>query len=134
MAESLSEVGLSDPKPRTLRELQSLFVILLGHLFDYATSKGLALTLGEGFVRQLRKTREGQIVDDGVHMAGSVHYLGLAMDLNLFNNGVWVREGTDAAWKDLGEYWESLHTLCRWGGRFKSVDSNHFSITYEGRA
>jgi hypothetical protein len=26
----------------------------------------------------------------------------------------------------LGEFWEGLHPLCRWGGRFN--DGNHYSI------
>ena len=33
----------------------------------------------------------------------------------------------------LGEFWKSLGDDHAWGGDFKSLDANHFSITYQGR-
>jgi len=49
-------------------------------------------------------------------------------DFNLFKDGVFL-QGTEDH-RPLGEYWESLDPLCRWGGRFN--DGNHYSIEHEG--
>jgi hypothetical protein len=70
----------------------------------------------------------------------SMHKLKIAVDLNLFMGGVWKVEPVD--FKELGEWWEKQHELCRWGGRFGETspgagdgyDSNHFSLTHDGRA
>jgi len=101
-------------------------------LFEYATRKGYQLTLGEGYVQTPRKARDGSFVEDGVHMPSSLHYTRLALDLNLFVDGEYVRDGEHMGWVDLGNFWEKLSPLCRWGGRFK--DANHFSIAYDGKA
>ena len=65
-------------------------------------------------------------------MESSLHYIRLAIDLNLFVNGRYITSGDNPAYKELGVYWERLHELCRWGGRFD--DANHFSITHDGRS
>jgi hypothetical protein len=117
-----------------LRDLQSLFVVCLGELFRYAASRGYELTLGEGFIHDPRRTRFGGMVSDGVHMKESLHYSGLAQDLNLFLGNELISDGDDPAWKDLGAFWLGLDDKCRWGGNFKSVDSNHFSMAWGGRA
>lgn len=117
---------------KSLRELQSLFVVCLGDLIRYAASKGYGLTLGEGYIQTPRKTRTGRVVEDGVHMAKSLHYSRLALDLNLFVDGAFITNGEHAAWLELGAFWEALDQLCRWGGRFQ--DANHFSMAYQGRA
>ena len=102
-------------------------------LYRYASEHGYDLTLGEGYIQSPRLTRDGQTVQDGVHMASSLHYTRLAQDINLFVHGVFIEDGLDPAWQDLGSYFESLDPACRWGGRFESVDSNHFSIIFQGR-
>ena len=47
------------------------------------------------------------------------------------------------AHKPFGEFWESLHPDCRWGGNwdkdnnpfeFGENDGNHYSLEHEGRA
>ena len=115
-----------------LRAKQSLFVKLLADLLVYAHLGGWEFTLGEAHVINPRKTRAGKKVVDGVHMKGSLHYQRLAIDLNLFVNGRYIRSSTHPAYVQLGTYWESLHPLCRWGGRFH--DANHFYITHAGKA
>jgi hypothetical protein len=65
----------------------------------------------------------------GSGIRNSLHELLLALDLNLFKDGKFLDKTEDHQF--LGEYWESLHPLCRWGGRFK--DGNHYSIEHEGR-
>ena len=71
--------------------------------------------------------------------ANSLHLDGLAIDLYLRRPPstaiLWATE----RYRELGEYWESLHELCYWGGRTDkpgdrlSHDGGHFAITHEGR-
>jgi hypothetical protein len=60
----------------------------------------------------------------GAHKIGSQHYQRLAIDLNLFKDGAYLN--TTEAHKPFGDFWESLHPMCRWGGRFK--DGNHYEF------
>ena len=108
----------------TLRQKQSTFVWALGELIIYAHEKGYELTLGEGHVDVRRQER--------LHMPGTLHRLRLAQDLNLFVNGRWIADGDHPVWEELGKFWESLHPLARWGGRFG--DANHFSFEHGGKA
>lgn len=105
----------------TLLQKQQTFVRLIVKLINFANAHGYELTFGESYD------------DDGVgHIRGSMHYIRLAADLNLFRNGVWLKNSSDH--RILGEYWESLGTPeCKtcWGGRFN--DGNHYSIEHEGR-
>lgn len=59
----------------------------------------------------------------------SVHQLGLAVDLKLFKDGVYLTRSED--YKPLGDYWKTLAPDCRWGGDFPG-DGNHFSIEHNG--
>jgi hypothetical protein len=128
----------ADDDERDLRARQALLVKCLGALFQYATERGYELTLGEGRIQKLRPARNGEFFQDGVHMENSLHYIGLAQDVNLFvregHEFVYVKDGASFAWTDLGGFWESLDPLCAWGGRFRSKDSNHLSIRWQGRA
>lgn len=120
----------------SLQAKQTLFLFLLADLILYAKSKGYELTLGEGFISNPRAVavQNGARVqaEDRVHMVGSLHYLKLAQDVNLFINGEWIKDGGHVAWTDLGVKWESMNPACAWGGRFH--DANHFSLHHEGRA
>jgi hypothetical protein len=72
---------------------------------------------------------------DGLkHMEGSLHYDGLAVDINLFDaDGKYLTDTAD--YKQFGDFWKSLHPDCRWGGDFRgNPDGNHFSLTYQGKA
>ena len=62
------------------------------------------------------------------HKKGSNHYLKCAGDLNIFKDGVWLQK--TEGHKESGDHWESLHPLCRWGGRYN--DGNHVEIMQEG--
>lgn len=104
--------------PNDLRERRCKFTRLLAQLIQYANSlPGHEVAVG---------------VDGLKHMSNSLHYSGLANDLALYVDGIYQTD--TVAYKALGEYWEALDPECRWGGRFKKADGNHFSITYQGRA
>lgn len=107
----------------TLRQKQSLFVQLTGRLIAFVyTNAGWELTFADAF----RPDRQG-------HKKDSLHYSRLAIDMNLFVNGIWqTRDGTE--WRVIGAFWRGLHPLCRWGGDFPSVDLNHFSLGHLGNA
>lgn len=110
----------------TLREKQSVFARLVGKLIEYAYSQGYELTLDWCY-------RPPEIAvyyaDMGIGVRSSLHTVKLAIDLNLFKEGVWLR--STEAHSALGLWWERQHTLCRWGGRFG--DGNHYSMEHEGR-
>jgi hypothetical protein len=61
------------------------------------------------------------------HMKNSLHYLRLAIVLNLFINGEY--QASTVAHEPIGEKWESMGGT--WGGRFQ--DGNHYSLEHEGR-
>ena len=58
--------------------------------------------------------------------AKSTHKQRLAVDINLFKNGVYLQKTEDH--RPLGEYWESIGGT--WGGRWN--DGNHYSLEHQG--
>ena len=129
------DIAVSD---LSLREKQSLFLRLLAELIQWVYSRdGLELTLADGSIDPMRKFRSPDtgipfVAEDAQHMRGGLHYQRLAQDLNLFMHGKWIQDGGHPEWTEIGVKWESLHPLCRWGGRFR--DANHFSLEHEGKA
>lgn len=84
-----------------------------------------------------RQTKRQHVdADHDFHAIGirnTVHGVGLAQDIILRRNGrpLWARKH----YLSLGLYWESLHALCRWGGRFRGRgDAGHFSLAHRGKA
>lgn len=113
----------------TLGEQQRLFVQLIGRLIGWAYENGLELTFGEAF-----RTSEQAALNaaKGSGITNSLHTDRLAIDMNLFVNGEYKAD--TQSYRGLGEHWETLHPLCRWGGRFTKADGNHFSVAFGGRA
>lgn len=113
----------------TLRDKQSAFVMLVAGLIFKAWNDGYQLTFGEAY----RSPEEAaRLAAAGIGIVGSLHCHRLAIDLNLFKDGVYLSSTED--WRPLGEWWESCSTAdvtCCWGGRFE--DGNHFSIAHEGK-
>ncbi len=64
----------------------------------------------------------------GKGIVNSLHRKRLAVDINLFKGNKFLSE--TESYREIGEYWESLHPLNRWGGRFQ--DGNHFEMKEEG--
>lgn len=112
----------------TLGERQRVFVRLVGELIQFAYAQGFELTFGEAY-----RTPEQSALNAkaGKGIANSLHGLRLAIDLNLFKDGVYLE--TSEAHRPLGEFWKSLHPDCCWGGDFTPrADGNHYSLTYGG--
>ena len=97
----------------TLGQKQRKFTRLVAMLIEFAYLKGYELSFGDAHAT------------DG-HKVGSLHYSRLAIDLNLFLDGKYLR--TAEAHLFLGEFWESLDDNATWGGRWKSQDANHYSF------
>lgn len=111
----------------TLHQKQALFTRLIGLLIAWIYSNGFEATFGEA-LRTKREADENAAQGDGI--AHSLHLLRLALDLMLFRDGVYLTESAD--YEPAGVYWESLHSLCRWGGRFSRPDGDHFSLFHKG--
>jgi hypothetical protein len=110
----------------TLREKQSNFVLMIGHLIAWAYANGYELTFGEA----LRTTAQAAAnAKSGAGISNSLHLLKLAVDFQLYINGVY--QTNTAAYEPLGKYWESIGGS--WGGRFTTrPDGNHFSLEHNG--
>jgi len=94
----------------TLRQKQSRFCELVGQLIVWAYANGYELTFGDAWAKS-------------GHIPASFHYKRLAIDLNLFVDGVYQR--STEAHRPLGLYWQSLDAGCTWGGAWG--DGNHYS-------
>lgn len=112
----------------TLGEKQRLFTRLLGELIRFAYANGFELTLGDAY----RSPEQAKLnAQSGKGIANSLHTQRLAIDLNLFIDGVY--QAKSEAYKPLGDYWKSLDAGCCWGGDWHTKqDGNHFSITHDG--
>lgn len=93
----------------SLRKSQSRFVKQLGVLIPVAYALGYELTLGDTYPGKFSHNPKG------------FHPRGLAIDLNLFKDGVYLTNTEDHL--PLGGLWESLGGS--WGGRWE--DGNHYS-------
>lgn len=113
----------------TLRQKQSEFVFLIAELIQFAYEQGYELTFGEAYRSKEEAARLAKL---GLGIKNSLHTSRLAIDFNLFKDGVFLKTTEDHRF--LGEHWESLSTddyTCHWGGRFG--DGNHYSIGHLGR-
>ena len=95
---------------KRLRERQVQFAASVPLLIQKAFELGYQVTLGDAY-RDPRFPYGSK---------SSKHHRRLAIDLNLFKDGVYLTETEDHT--SLGEYWESIGGI--WGGRFE--DGNHY--------
>ena len=117
--------------PLTLSEKQQHFTVLVARLIIEATSRNLGLTFGEAY-RSPEEAHRLALAGKGIEH--SLHTQRLAIDLNLFVNGVYQTDS--AAYTALGEWWEAQSgdgIVCCWGGRFTPPDGNHMSVAHDGR-
>lgn len=109
----------------TLGQMQRKFTRMIADLIVFAYDNGYELTLGDAF----RDPRVHGSVGEkkSYSSANSNHKIRLAIDLNLFKDGVFLTSSEDH--KPLGQYWESIGGS--WGGRFD--DGNHYSLEWQGK-
>lgn len=114
-------------KSMTIREKRCLFSILFAKLIIRVRERGY-----ECAIDQVKRTKEEAKAnaESGAGIANSLHIIGLAGDLLLYKDGQYLTKSE--AYEEFGSFWEGLHPLCRWGGRFKKPDGNHFSVEHEG--
>lgn len=130
-----------------LRKRQSEFSVALGKLLIYIHSKGYETTIEDTKAVNFKKliiflkatesylphsmkellNKFIKYLKSKSHSSKSLHYLKLAVDINLFFDGKYLSKTSDH--EKFGIYWESLGGS--WGGRFK--DGNHYSFSYKGR-
>ena len=112
-------------------EKQSRFALMIANLIQKANHIGYKVTFAEAYrppdvAKLYAKEKKG--------ISNSLHCQRLAVDLNVFKNGVWLKKGED--YEDLGKYWESIGGC--WGQRFldsfgrPNPDGNHFSLEHNG--
>jgi len=109
----------------TLLEKQFEFSRLVPLLLAKAFELGYSVTLGEAY----RSPEEAaRLAKAGKGIKNSLHTSRLAIDLNLFRDGVYMT--SEESHRALGTYWETLSAgkpyTCAWGGHFG--DGNHYSI------
>jgi hypothetical protein len=108
----------------SLRSKQSKFARMVADLIIKAYDLGYEVTLGDAY--RDPRLHGGIGLKKGYGHSKSCHKIRLAIDLNLFKDGVFLDKSDDH--KVLGEWWESQGGT--WGGRFN--DGNHYSLEHEG--
>lgn len=114
-----------------LLKKQFFFTLMVARLIYKAHELGFEIKLGQ-VLRSEAEAKEN--ARRGIGIRNSLHLKALAVDIQLFKNGIYLTESED--YKSVGEWWEKQSTPeynCTWGGRFRpKPDGNHFSIQHEG--
>jgi hypothetical protein len=111
----------------SLSDLQQAFALNVSLLIQRINDTGHGCTGGEWY-----RTPEQAAINaaKGIGIRNSLHCKRLAVDLNLFKDGVFLTDEEDH--RQFGEWWEELDPRNRWGGRFK--DGCHYSMTDDGKS
>ena len=122
-----------------LSEHQIIFTYHIAKLIEYAYGLGISMTFGEAYrpmqmqllyyygytIKRIQDTIKLVIGSTKSKTLKSNHQRRLAVDFNFFINGNLTYDKTKL--QDLGDYWESLDPLNKWGGNYKSfLDTPHF--------
>lgn len=112
-----------------LLELQQEFFDATGLLIQKVRELGYHATWGDAY-RSPEQAAQNAANHSGV--AHSLHTDRLAVDINLFKDGVYIQD--DTGHRELGAWWKSLGPHYRWGGDIvhPRPDPNHYSITPDG--
>ncbi len=109
-----------------LSELQQLFARDTILLFQHIIDEGYTFTYGEA----MRSAEQAEIyAKEGKGIVDSLHCKRLAIDINLFKDGVYIEDAEQ--YKHFGIFWEKLSPTNRGGYAFKRADSNHFERNEE---
>jgi len=90
-------------------------------------------------IDQVKRTKDEAVINaqTGKGITNSLHLIGLAADVLIYNMGEYLTDSDD--YRFAGDYWKSIDPMNRWGGDFKDSggrskpDGNHFSREYQGR-
>ena len=110
----------------TLGEKQRRFTLMAAKLIEHIYASGYQATFGDAYRDPSVHGPMGAKKIHSYSAANSCHKLRLAVDLQIFKDGVYLTRTEDYTFA--GKYWESLGGT--WGGRFN--DGNHFSIEHGG--
>lgn len=107
----------------TLGEYQRKFTLMTAKLIIFAYDNGFELAYGETY-----RTPEQAALNakKGSGIKNSLHLKKLAVDFDLFKDGVWLKKTEDH--RLLGKYWKSMGGS--WGGDWG--DGNHYSLSPDG--
>ena len=108
----------------TLNERQFKFTQMVADLIRWSYIHGFDLTFGEAYRTPEQAALNAQ---KGTGIANSLHCKRLAIDLNMFKDGIYQTDSE--AYRPMGDYWVKLDPDCRWGGDFTTrKDGNHFEL------
>ena len=107
----------------SLSKEQQEFALDIAYLVIHINAAGYTCTYGDAY----RSPRAfGGMGEKGPYGRNkSAHKYRLAVDLNLFKDGVYLEDTADH--RPFGEYWKALRPVNRWGGDFSNPDGNHYS-------
>ena len=108
----------------TLSQKQRRFAKMVGEFLETIHEEGYEVTFGDAYRDPKLHGEIGE--KKGYGHAKSCHKLRLAIDLNLWKDGVYLT--ATEAYKEIGLIWERMGGT--WGGRFE--DGNHFSLEHQG--
>ena len=112
-----------------LDEKQKLFAKLVGTFLVKLHEKGYEVKIGEVKRTQAQADENART---GRGISTSLHLLLLAIDIELYKKGTWLRDKED--YRLAAEVWTGLHELCRAGYYWKTFnDPGHFSVSHQGR-
>lgn len=123
----------------TLRERRCAFTAATIRLLSAVLSRGwsfgkVEVAFDEGTIHTPRRVRnmDGSVatMDDAVHKRGGRHYDGLAVDLLLYIDGVYISDGSHPIWTEIDRMAAAIDRRLSLGIDFG--DANHLSWE-EGR-
>lgn len=109
--------------------LQEEFAQAAAKLIQKAADLGYGVTLGDAF----RSPEQAvQNAANHVGVADSLHCDRLAIDINLFKDGVYIID--DTGHRELGAWWKTLGLRYKWGGDIvhPRPDPNHYALSPDG--
>lgn len=111
----------------SLQEKQEHFALQIAAFIQLLHFRGYGVTFGEAY-RPAWVAEHYSTTGQGIR--NSLHCQRLAIDLQIFKDGVWLTNVDDL--KDAGAIWESGGPGFRWGGNFTPPDTLHFSFEHNG--
>lgn len=110
---------------KTLHDKQCEFTLMVAALITWCYSQGYEISFGEAWRPQITADAYAKL---GMGISNSLHLIRLAIDLNFFKDGIWLKKTEDLI--PIGAKWKSMGGS--WGGDFAKPDGNHFSLEHEG--